>query len=29
NDFDVNNKERSGQPKKFEDRELEILLEED
>lgn len=28
-DFDVSDKERPGQPKKFEDRELEALLEED
>lgn len=28
NDFDVNDKERPGQPKKFEDEELEALLEE-
>jgi len=29
NDFDVNDKERPGQPKKFEDGELEALLQED
>ena len=29
NDFDINDKERSGQPKKFEDGELETLLQED
>jgi len=28
-DFSVENKPRSGQPKKFEDKELEALLEED
>ena len=28
-DFDVEDKERSGQPKKFEDEELEALLDED
>jgi len=28
NDFDVENKERSGAPKKFEDEELEVLLHE-
>ncbi|EFN83814.1 Histone-lysine N-methyltransferase SETMAR, partial [Harpegnathos saltator] len=29
NDFDVEDKERSGAPKKFEDEELEALLDED
>jgi len=29
NDFDVNDKEHPGQPKKFQDGELEALLEED
>jgi len=29
NDFDVNDKERSDQPKKFEDGRLEALLQED
>ncbi|KYM99711.1 Pleiotropic regulator 1 [Cyphomyrmex costatus] len=29
NDFDVNDKKRSGQPKKFEDEELEALLQDD
>ena len=29
NDFDVNDKERPGQPKKFENGELEALLQED